>query len=314
MNASLRTPNRIMPSLYRHPLSLRERAGVRRYFRSRMARLTPNLLLTREGVNVPTFILVDALKVLLSLVAVAALASGTAQAAVTSVSPSPTSAQAALTNTTSIAVGWNVVSSAGGNVGSVQGVFRGSGGEVLGTVNQPINKSIVGPGVATFSETIQVPTDVAYRAHKMGLANFLYERSFNDGGGAAAGAVTVHITTTSSAGFGISRLALTFDNGEALRLAARDEKLRVAAEISHTGTGLLRASWEIAGPNPNGQKPQWRTLAAVTQGLAGDPDKVISPLLPTTSTGTYLVRLRITEPAFAFETPIVHYSVIEKKN
>jgi hypothetical protein len=53
----------------------------------------------------------------------------------------------------------------------------------------------------------------------------------------------------------------------------------------------------------------------VNQFLVGRDTTVIKgPRLPTESTGSYIVRLRVIDPAPAgFETPVATYNVIEKK-
>lgn len=123
------------------------------------------------------------------------------------------------------------------------------------------------------------------------------------------------LASADAANFSITRVALSFDGEKPAVVVERDDKLTAQAEISFTGNGLLRGAWEIAGPNPDGDKPQYRTLSQVQQHLAGrDAASLNGPRLPTESSGAYLIRLRITEPTLNFEAPVIRYSVIEKKN
>jgi hypothetical protein len=132
---------------------------------------------------------------------------------------------------------------------------------------------------------------------------------------ATAGIVGVALLApTSAANFGITRIALAFSDDKPATVVERDGKLAAQAEIGFTGNGLLRATWEVAGPNPDGNNPRFRVLAEVQQPLGGrDAATVKGPRLPTDSTGAYLVRLRITEPATSLDLPVIRYSVIEKK-
>ena len=129
----------------------------------------------------------------------------------------------------------------------------------------------------------------------------------------AFSAVAVFASAT-AATFGVARVALRFGNEKPAVIVERDDKLAAQAEISFTGNGLLRAAWEIAGPNPDANRPRFRILTDVQQPLGGrDAAILTSPRLPTNSTGLYLVRLRIVEPATTLETPVIRYNVNEKK-
>lgn len=117
-----------------------------------------------------------------------------------------------------------------------------------------------------------------------------------------------------AASFGVSRIAVTFDDRKPVTVVERDGKLKVQAEVSVSGSGLLVGAWEVAGPNTDGNRPNYRVLGQVHQPVSGvEIAEIAGPALPTYSTGQYLVRLRVVEPALAFETPVVRYSVIEKK-
>lgn len=117
-----------------------------------------------------------------------------------------------------------------------------------------------------------------------------------------------------AANFTITRVALTFDDNKANTIVERDSRLTAQAEITFGGNGLLRATWEVAGPNPNGNNPQYRVLGNAQQPLAGRDAAIVNgPHLPTNAIGAYLVRLRITEPTTTLEPPMIRYNVNEKK-
>jgi hypothetical protein len=237
-------------------------------------------------------------------------------AAITGVAATPSSQTVAFAQSQSLSLSWNVATNSAGSVGvsSAQGQFKLPNGTLLATVKQALSKTVAGPGTGVFPESVFVPADLTARANKEGFDHLLYERSFTDGA-ALTGNVTLRIATQKSAAFGLSRIALSFEDDKALITVARATKLSAHATLSVTGNGVVRAVWEIAGPTSTASQPEWRTQAQVNQlPLGGDTVGLVSPLLPTDTLGAYLVRLRILEPATALDLPVIRYVVGEKKN
>jgi hypothetical protein len=227
------------------------------------------------------------------------------------VGATPASVYVSLTQTTSIAIGWRVTTGGAGSVTlvSAQGRFRTPGGSLLATVASPLSRTITGPATATFFESVLVPADILTRAQREGHDHVVYERSFTDGV-AAGSQVVLRIVTGNIANFGISRALLVFDDDAVLRIVSGGATLTAKAQVAFTGNGLLQGVWEVAGPNPNSVKPEWRTLSHVLQGLTGAESTVLtSPALPTRAGGVYLVRLRIAAPDVAFEIQPLRYQV-----
>lgn len=236
-------------------------------------------------------------------------------AAVTGVSATPASENVAIGRSTSIPVNWSVTTNTAGSVtlSSSQGIFRTTGGTVLGTVSQPLSRTVSGPTTATIQEAVLVPADIVVRASKEGNDRILYQRTFTDGV-SATGQISLNIVTSGAASFGISALTLNFGEDRALYVAKRGEQLVAHTEISFTGTGLFKGAWEITGPQPNPDKPVWRTLATVSAALTGvDSATLKSPPLPTDVSGVFLVRLRLDSPPMGAALPVIRYSVIEKR-
>ena len=265
------------------------------------------------------------------LIAITAwLSAGSAWGAVVAVSVTPPARNIALDRPTAISLTWRVsrlnivvgMSGPGATVSSTRGEFvvgSPSTGLVLRTVPVTLSQTKpVPPPVPitvtefTFQETLLVPLDVARRAHALGFVNVFYRRTFSDGAGAAMASVDLRITSSAVTPFGVSRLALYFDDRAPVRVVGRNEILHIFADISTTGTGLLRAVWEIAEPPDTAGEPVFRSLRTVQQYLAaGESRTLTGPELRTSSTGVYFVRLRITEPQPAFQPPVIRYFVGE---
>lgn len=243
-------------------------------------------------------------------------------AAVTSVTTIPASQNVALGRATSVPIVWRVTDdqAVGGPPGpfvvsSTSGIFciiADVACITLGTVSKTLSKthSTVGGITLSITESVLVPSEIIFRAHKLGLSSFRYQRSFTPAGTGGTGFITLNITSPSAAGFGISRLALYFDNGAPVRLVSRNDPLQVFADVTFSGTGLLQAFWEVADPTTTSGSPIFRPLRTVRQYLtAGDTQTLNGPKFPTSLTGLYLARLRITDPVPGFDAPTIRYFV-----
>lgn len=261
-------------------------------------------------------------KFLLAIIALSSwLVAGPAWSAIATVTVAPTSASIPLGQPTSVTLVWTVTRSAGGLVGTVsssqgQFVVPGAGAAaVLATANNALYQANVPDGVpATLVESVLVPQDVAQRAMKLGVSNLLYQRTFADslGGGTQMASITLNISSAGASGFGVTRMALSFDNGAPLRLLSRREPLSAQAEINFIGTGLLQGEWQVAGPPSTSSEPFYRTLSQVRQYFAGGAGQVLkSPALPTAGAGLHYVRFRISDPIPGFEAPVIRYFVGE---
>jgi hypothetical protein len=170
---------------------------------------------------------------------------------------------------------------------------------------------VTGAVTVSLSESLLVPRTVILRARRLGFASITYSRTFQDGGQTfATNAVVLALTGSSAGGFSISRVALRFDDDAPVRVLSIGEPLRAYAEINFTGTGLFKAVWELADPTGTTGGLVFRPLRIVRQYLtAGRRATLWSPDLPTRVSGLHLLRLRITEPAPAFDDPIIRYFV-----
>lgn len=250
-----------------------------------------------------------------------ALGTTSVRAAILSITASPTAANVPLGGSVSVAITWSVTTNLGPSVSSPNGTFRTAGGVVLGTVSNPLNRSAIPPGAGVaitvpVTEVVLIPTDVIYRAFKLGLTSFLYSRDFADSSGFSGTpqSVTMNITSSAVTGFSLTGMSLMFDNGAVVRLLGQKEKLYAQADVNFTGNGLLQGVWEVADPASTAGEPIFRPLTSVRQYLVGsDKQTLRSPDLPTDSSGFYLVRLRITDPVPGFDQPVLRYFVSSGK-
>lgn len=197
-------------------------------------------------------------------------------------------------------------------ISSQQGRFI-LGGNVVRTVNRPLSRNLPGTLAATQSatlnETVSVPRSLVVEAARRDQ-QLLYQRTFNDGAGSSNGSIVVAITGSAGGAFALTRIDLKFEDDSRVRVLPGDENVRALAEINFTGSGILRAVWEIAGPGSTAGEPLFRPLTIVRRNLAGG-DRIIitSPQLPTDSQGLHVLRLRIEEPEADFTLPILRYFV-----
>ncbi len=248
------------------------------------------------------------------------LATPTAQAVVTAVTVAPGNAAVPVGQTTTLQLRWTVERNAdasgrlpaGDEVVSERGEFRDDAGRLLGRVERRLRQTRpVSPSdVFDFRETVRVPTALLYQAHSAGLTRIHYQRAFDDGYGPRSAAAELRLTSAAAAAFGLSRLALSFEGGWLHRLVAPGEALRPRAVVNFTGSGQLRATWEVAEPATTRGEPVFRPLQSVRRYLTGGGEATLEgPALPTRDRGTYLLRLRIDAPETGFAPPVLRYVV-----
>ncbi|HEC11858.1 MAG TPA: hypothetical protein ENI80_01155 [Acidiferrobacteraceae bacterium] len=234
----------------------------------------------------------------------------------TKVDANPAQLQVATGRSANITVRWTgqLAGTIGGaiTVSSSGGSFTTSSGMRLGSFSRNLSRPVTGSSVS-FNETIQVPRDVIYRAQKLGNARFLLTRDFTDGFTTATGTVALNITGGSGGVFTINRIDLMFPDRQRLRVVDRGERVKVIADITYGGSGLLSANWEIATTATSGGALIFQSLRLVRKYLSGfGRVELESPQLPVPTAGQYVVRLRINSPALQGDIPYIRYFVTER--
>jgi hypothetical protein len=191
-----------------------------------------------------------------------------ARAVVDSVEPIPANSLVAIGQPHGLVLTWSasiIEISAGPTtpftLTSTSGQFM-VGATVIGTVNTVLTLSgsvpTGVPATVRIPETVMVPPDVTVRANRMGAQTVSFVRVFNDGTGPMSGSELIVIGGSGAGLFGITREALSFDDGAAVRVVQKGDKLSARAEIDFTGAGSMSALWEIAGPSSTAGQPQFR--------------------------------------------------------
>lgn len=258
--------------------------------------------LTRDLASIATAVL---------LLLVSTAASATFSGGVTI---APASTKAAIGRSSSVTIRWSATTNDGPFVQSTTGTFRIPNGSTLGIVSRTLTTSAVSvPVTVTLNEQLLIPSNVIFAAFKAGVSRIEYVRDFEDGDGpfaAVQGVFLIDLTSPSAAAFGIGRLALSFEDGAIEKIAEEEQFLRAKADISHTGSGVIRGVWEAADPTSTAGTPIYRPLTQVREFLSAGGDKTLfSPRLPTSSTGLHLVRFRLTDPALFDTDPVIRYFV-----
>ena len=250
--------------------------------------------------------------------ALASLAPTVADAAIVSANGNPARVAVAASGPATVNLTWQLVRDVvdppvPGTVTSAS-VQVMMGGELLATLPRGLSRSAPGANMSetlSLRETLTIPEALVYRSIKQRTPLRLV-RQFIDSVDGIAQSATVDVTPSGpgSAALDVDRLALAFDDDARTRVLSRGSELQAVAELSTDGVGLLTGQWEVASAATTAGTPVFRPLALVRQGVAGGGRTVItSPRLPTGEEGTHLVRFRLTDPAFGFETPTLQYYV-----
>lgn len=108
----------------------------------------------------------------------------------------------------------------------------------------------------------------------------------------------------------IARLALYFEGGEAFRRVPRGAPLTAIAEVTTSGQGPIRGTWEVADPASALGRPVFRPLRVVAKPASLDgTTRFVLPDLPTDQPGPHVLRLRLASPRLVGEEPVLRYEV-----
>ena len=193
---------------------------------------------------------------------------------------------------------------------SDRGRLLADGSEIT-SINQRLTQVVTAPQTVQIAETALVPLGALQAALNRGARVITYERTFRLAGGQSRTAsIRILPQGDFSSAFAISRLELSFDDNSLIRIIDRNETLAARLKVNYSGAGLLQGAWQIAdGVSTSGQ-PFFRTLRTVRRSLIpGQQVVLVSPDLPSETSGTVLVRFLVTDPAFNADFPTLRYAV-----
>jgi hypothetical protein len=249
---------------------------------------------------------------------------GAARADIQSAAATPGTVQVAVPNGSAITINW-VISSRNVGVGPTLTISSNSGtfdigGTTVGTVNRTISSVIAAApgniGVATITETLLVPRNVAFQMANNPNLTATYRRTFSDGTVVTGtGQATLVPSGAGAAEFGIRRLDLAFEDRARVKVLPEGGELFALAEINFDGSGVAQFQWQIADPSSTRGGLVFRTLQVLSRSLSGRARVILrSPLLPTHSQGLHVIRLVTTNPTLAFDAPELRYFVTPRLN
>ncbi len=167
------------------------------------------------------------------------------------------------------------------------------------------------PETLTFSEVIPVSVTLAKQIAKGGN-NARIQRIFNDGLGAGTGFAQLIAGGGASGALNINRIELSFENGGKTNVVGQNSDLRAVAEINFVSRGLLQAEWRVIdSPSIRGGQFE-RRLSQVRRQLSSSGNgrvRLVSPKLPTGTTGLHEVKLVLIDPQTQFTQPVLRYYV-----
>ncbi|MFP3943344.1 MAG: hypothetical protein ACLFWF_05610, partial [Alphaproteobacteria bacterium] len=196
--------------------------------------------------------------------------------------------------------------------------FSGPDGSGNLPVTQPLTHGQIPPnGTARIAETIVVPQSFLMQALQAGTRNIDGERFFEievtpGQFVTIEGNLQINLTGGLGSELQISRIDLRFQNEAVQIIVPQNHPPEVRADIGYTGTGVLRAVWELADPRATatGGNPIFRTLRQERVRLGvGGRTSVKGPSLPADLTGLHIVRFRVLDGPLRDEAAIVRYFV-----
>lgn len=229
-----------------------------------------------------------------------------ASSLVAAITVSPPSVRISQGDAALLSLTYQIIEPAGCNLASSNGGVFASPDLVLGTVPTGVSIPLNG-GIGSGFETVVIPYAVLKRAEEIGAASFTFKRSFTIScpSGPGIETATVNITQTSgiAADFAIKRVQLYFDNRRAETTVKQNTPLRAYADISFSGSGLLRGYWEVDD----------RAYPPIIEHLSGRETATVSfpevPPLPTFTPGSHIIRFIITSPIQSLGIPEIIYYV-----
>jgi len=248
------------------------------------------------------------LSVLIGLL-VALLAAAPAAAVITQVRATPPRTVVSATQGgLSFTVTWLVSTDVTHTLGAVSPAGEFYNATTGAIIAPPIAVSVgtpAGTGPLSFPESIVLSSAQIAAWRSQGIRLVGYRRAFAAPGGPAMAAqwllelrgAGLDSRSIPGGALAVQRLDLAFANDQRLAVIERGEALTARLSVAFSGSGTLRGRWEVAEPGSDSDA-FFRVLAQVREPLGGGQlAALVSPELPTASTGRYRLRFCVEEEA-----------------
>lgn len=225
------------------------------------------------------------------------------QATLIGASSAPKRAHIPVEEGRTLQIRWVISTTSAHNTGafSAQGVLKDTAtSTVLKTLATPFNQA-EGAGPLHFNEALTITAEEAGEWLKLGYRQLEFTRQFSTGSERPSTSEAKVIIQLGNKDMDNTypgpQTALTLHN---LELSYKPQRFRSSISaglplqaqlnLAYSGSGELKGSWQLASADANGQM-RYRELALVNKELRpGGRDWLLSPQLPTGSSGQYILR------------------------
>jgi hypothetical protein len=212
------------------------------------------------------------------------------------------------TQTNSLALNWQVSTTAGHSGGVTSAALLAidaASGNVLATLAGGLSQG--GSGPYLLSEFVELPAASVQSWQSQGARRVVLTRNFNDPTTGRVLRAQVVLNLVSSGlrapreNLGgellLQRLSLSFTDNQRIKVVPPDSELKAKVLLTYSGNGLLAGRWQVAEPGSSEGRPFYRTLTLVRSQLGSAQQQTLtSPLLPVGKAGKYRVRFCVTNP------------------
>ncbi|MFD2206531.1 hypothetical protein [Kiloniella antarctica] len=246
----------------------------------------------------------------------------TAQANVSSVNVSPARVNVPVKGASSLSITWNVTrfeptAPATVPVSSQNALLQINGVTVAtlgGTLFKQSTLAPLASETLRFSEVLPISAALARKIAEAPAGSVLISRAFTDTQLAGVGRVRIFAGAGTSGELSINRIDLHFENDSRTDVIPKGDSRRAIADINFRSSGVLRGEWRIIDPTASLGSARGRVLQVVRQQLVSSGQgrtRIISPVLPTTKNGLYLITFSVENADGISELPVLKYFVLE---
>ncbi len=241
-----------------------------------------------------------------------------------SVTPIPAQVAVSPKGLPKVTVTWAVnrtesVTTATRTVSSANAVLNVDG--VLTNIGSALSKSstltLFQTGVITFPETLTLTAAQARAIASARPGTVVITRLFTDTQTVATGVLKVAPGFGNTGELEIRRVDLSFEKDNRTDVVHQGDTIRAVATLSYLSNGTLQGEWRVVDGAASLGTGTGRVLQKVRQSLVSSGEgrtRIISPPLPTRSSGLHLVSFSVQDTTSGIEIPVLRYFVMDGKS